>query len=748
MSHAQRPKTLGIDPRLIVVFELGERVSADEFRKSGLRVVDSSDSKLMVAFADDPELDEFRRRLDALVGGIPEGSKSEPYAQFFDAIDNVRPLQASDRVTPELAAAISEATEGDLRIDVECWHPGEADRARDWATEVNQGIRATEGRVVDTLINDRAGLLLMRAYVPSQRIMEVAELDAIARMDVLPQPALPTPTLHSLPAAELPEVRSPDNRSPIVGLVDSGVASGHPLIGPAILASDAVGTNISDDQDEHGHGTMVASLLLYGNLQAAVAASLPLQPICRVVSARVLDADSQFPVDDLWERDLHEAITWCANQGARIINLSIGDDRSPFSPPRQMSAAAIVDDLARQLGLVIVVSTGNSRPADYLPEVSETSAREYPTFLLRDEATGILDPGTSLLSLTVGGLTDAAASGAYSSQETLRRQPMGEPGWPSPVTRRGPGPDQATKPEVSESAGTHGIESGRLVTNDPELCVIGANALAGNLLKWDVGTSFAAPLVSRVAAAIASRFPDFSAELVRSLVLLSTERVPFTDHLEGGDAARLDAERALLGFGRPSIARAAESTSHRAILVAEGNIPINGVHIYEIPIPSSFNASGGKRGLDIALSYSPRTRVRRLDYKANRIGFCVVKGLPLNEVSKTFANIDEEEFAPLSQLRSRHVRLEPSATTRSRGANQLGRKVFHQRLDPTRDSPMFLVVRNVNRWDDEETEQSYALSLALWRDEDRPELHAELRAQLEAVVEIPVEIEIEAALSG
>lgn len=743
MRHSQRPRTLGIDPRLILVFELGGRVSAEEFRKSGLRVVDSSDSRLMVAFADDPELDAFRKRLEALVSGIPEGKKSEPHAQFFDAIDNVRPLQASDRVTPELAAAISESTERDLRIDVECWHPGDHRSAVDWVSEVRTGISATEGRVVDTLINDHAGLLLMRAYIPSERIMEVAELDAIARMDVLPRPALPTPTLHSLAAANLPEVTPPDNRSPIVGLIDSGVASGHPLIGAAVLASDAIGTNINEDQDEHGHGTMVASLLLYGNLQTAIAANLPFQPICRVVSARVLDTDNQFPADDLWERDLQDAITWCAEQGARIINLSIGDFRSPFSPPRQMSAAAIVDDLARRLELVIVVSTGNSRPADYLPEVSETSAREYPEFLLRDEATGILDPGTSSLSLTVGGLTDAAASGAYSSQETLQRQPMGEPGWPSPVTRKGPGPDHATKPEVSESAGTYGIESGRLIANDPELCVIGANALAGNLLRWDVGTSFAAPLVSRVAAAIASRFPDFSAELIRSLVLLSAERVPFTEHLEGGDAARLEAERALLGYGRPSIARAIESTSHRAILVAEEHIPINGVHIYEIPIPSSFNTSGGKRGLDIALSYSPRTRARRLDYKANRIGFYVVKGLPLDEVSRTFANIDEEEFSPLSQLGSRHVQLEPSATTRSRGANQLGRKVFHQRLDPKKDSPMILVVRNINRWDDDGSEQSYALSVALWRDEDRPELHAELRAELEAVVEIPVEIEIE-----
>ena len=743
MAHSQRSPVLGIDPRLIMVFELGSSLSTDEFRKSDLQVVDSSDNRLMVAFADDRDLKAFRSRLDALIGGIPEGNKSEPYAQFFDAIDNIRPLEAKDRVTPELEAAINDSAETELRIDIECWHPGDPEQARDWIDEVRQGIASAGGRVADTLINDSVRLLLLRAYVPSDSVMDIAELDVIARMDVLPQPVLPMPTLYSLSADELGEVMAPDGRSAIVGLIDSGVASGHPLIGTAVLASDAIGTGIEEDQDQHGHGTMVASLLLYGDLQTAIASGRPLQPICRVVSARVLDSGNQFPVDELWEKDLQEAMTWCADHGAKIINLSLGDDRSPYSPPRQMSAAAIVDDLARQLGLVVVVATGNSHPADYLTDINSSSARDYPTALLQDDATGILDPGTSLLGLTVGGLTTAEASGSYSSRETLQRQPMGDPNWPSPITRTGPGPGQAIKPELTELAGTLGIEHGTLVSNDAELGVTGANAHTGGLLSWDVGTSYAAPLISRVAAATVSRFPNFSAELIRSLVLISAERIPFTDHLKGGDAAREMAERALLGYGRPSIPRACESTSHRVILVAEENISINGVHIFEIPVPSSFYSSGGKRGLDIALAYSPPTRVRRLDYMASHMEYHVAKGLPLEEVENIFADSGEETVTTPSKLGSNRVELDPTVTARSRGANQLGRKVFHQRLDHS-DNPMFLVVRNINRWDDDGSEQSYALAVALWRDENHPELHAELQEELEVVIEAPVEIEIEA----
>ena len=64
--------------------------------------------------------------------------------------------------------------------------------------------------MADTLINDSAGLILLRAYVPAPRIMEVAELDAIARMDVLPRPALSMPKLYGLSAGELPDVIPPD----------------------------------------------------------------------------------------------------------------------------------------------------------------------------------------------------------------------------------------------------------------------------------------------------------------------------------------------------------------------------------------------------------------------------------------------------------------------------------------------------------------------------------------------------------
>ncbi len=67
--------------------------------------MDASDDRLVVVFANHPELASFRKRIDALTGGTPEGIQSEPYAQFFGAINVIRPFFVTDRVTPALASA-------------------------------------------------------------------------------------------------------------------------------------------------------------------------------------------------------------------------------------------------------------------------------------------------------------------------------------------------------------------------------------------------------------------------------------------------------------------------------------------------------------------------------------------------------------------------------------------------------------------------------------------------------------------
>lgn len=736
-------------------------------------MLDSSDRQLVVAFADDPQLAGFMDRLVACAGGVPANQETEPYAAFVDAIGKVRRLEPADRISPDLADAVVGSSPDDmLRLDAELWHPDNRDLARDWVAELRVAVEQAGGRVADIHVNDTAGVILARVYVPADQIETLAELDTIAVLDVLPTPALTLPQFWATDPGELPNMVSPRPDAPVVGLVDSGVASAHPLVGPAVAATEALSPAITDGEDRCGHGTMVAGLILHGPLDQVVASGVLPRPFCKIVSVAVLDSDNQFPEAERWERDLVEAIEWCASQGASIINLSLGDDRRPLRSSRQHPGAALVDEVARRLDLVLVAAAGNSHPQDYLSVVGEESVARYPVELLADARTGVIDPGTAALALTVGGITTSAAATGYSVRETVLRRPLGEPGWPSPITRRGPGIGGAVKPELVERSGTLGIESGRLVDNDPELGVISARLGSDRLLGYMTGTSMAAPLVTRIAAAVKARHPDFSANQIRALVLLSAQSSHFASLLEGEtDSARAAAARNLDGFGQPAIARAIESTTHRAVLVAESSVPVNGVHIYELPVPSSFMTSGGVRGIDVALAYNPRTRQSRLDYLSNRIDFALLRGMSLGEVIEVVAKIEGDEHVDLesgageepgegvagastnereqsrpptlSQLGSKVVKLEPSSRVRSAGANQLGRAEFRTRLDSGRHLPMFVVVRDVNRWEDDTAAQPYALAVAMWRSAEHAELYAELEAQLEAIVELPVEVELE-----
>lgn len=774
MRHVERPKVLGVDPRLILVFELEGPVDLDAFRLAGLRVLDGSDRRVVVAFADDPELVVFHERLDAMQRGVPEGRKNEPYAAFFDAIESLRTLDANDRMTDALRAAIGRSALDDLlRVDVECWHPDDRDIAASWLTELESAVTAAGGRVADKFTHDGAGLLLARAYVPAGRVAELAELDFVARIDVLPTPALTLPQLYGDELRDMRPVAPPADDAPIVGIVDSGVRSAHPLLAGVVLAADAIGTGITEGEDQHGHGTMVAALVAHGPIEAVITRSVPVPPLCRIVSARVLDANNEFPDEDLWEHDLADAITWCIEQGASVINVSLGNARSVLSAPRQLAGAAVIDDLARRHDVTIVTCAGNIAPADYLMDVDDGTAVTYPERLLAADHARLIDPAPAMLALTVGAVTDAAAATGLATRETVVRVPMGKPGWPSPFTRVGPGVAGAVKPELVERGGTLGIESGRFVNNDAELAVVSAGARADRPLIHACGTSFAAPLVTRIAAGVKARFPSFSANQVRALVLASAAPLEFGKEIEAsGPAAQQDAVRRLVGYGRPNMAKAIESTSHRVVLVAEDEIAVDGVHIYELPIPASFRQSGGQRGIDVALGYNPKTRARRLDYLSSRMEFHVFRGITIEQVQETVARLeaayevvdpeelagDDEEETPevaadeaarkppppptISQLGSKVSKLLPTSSIRSAGANQLGRKVFSHRFDSEHE-PVHLVIRNTNRWDDDTATQPYALAVVLWRTEAQEELYVELAARLQAVIELPVEIELQ-----
>lgn len=753
VEHLQRPPVMGIDPRLILVFETNALLEPDVFRPAQLQILDSSTGSAVVAFASDPQLTGFLTRLQEYRQGVPPGRRTARFEGFYDAIDGIRRYGPEDRFTARMLEALDAASaDAVLLADVECWYPDTRAAAESWVEEVERATTSDGGEVIDRYINPAAALALVRVSGQAATILALGDLDVVASIDAIPEPPVWTYQAVQYSVDELPTLMAPESDAPLVAVVDSGVRAAHPILAGAVHDAIAL-SGLGDGADRHGHGTAVAGIVVRGPLEAALATGVADNPPCRVLSIRVLDQNNNFPVGITWPHELESAVRYAAAEGARVVNISIGDPGTPYRGARSTPVAAVLDSLAKELKLVIVVSAGNVPLARYSMNCADISS-DYPDAVLDEQDCAIIDPAPAALALTVGAVVSKETPGS------VGRRPIGQRGWPSPFSRRGPGIGGSLKPELVAPGGTYAVEANGDIVDDDELgCIVAdGTGSAGAVLRVEKGTSFAAPMASRAAAAVLQQYPAFGPNLVRALVLQgASDDLPsfLPSRPNVGERGLLSLCRQLIGYGQVRLDESVRSGPGRTVLVAEDDIGIDGVHVYEVPIPSTFFETGGARGITVTLAYDPDTRARRLDYLSSRMKFEVVRGLTPGRVSELFLASPDDDDAEgdnaggggngnpvrLSDLSSvQRLQLEPATRPRSAGANQLGRKTFHQRLRKADGEVFLVVVQNTNRWSPSGGRQPYGLAVTLWQDRADVDLYADLQARIRAEARVELEV--------
>lgn len=621
-EHQARAPVLGVAPELVLVLSTNRQLAPEDVERAGLTVLELRSDSTLVAFSSDPEMTEFldrnllyQRGTRGLTGAGNE--RAAAYETLFDGIESIRSLQVTDVLSATLKRRADSAEQGTLiRVDIQCWCGEDETEARRRNRDVQHAVAAAGGAVLDHGVRVEAGWSTVYADVPVDGVTKVASLDRVRRIDALPRPALSYPKLRAATATDLPLALPPATDAPIVAVIDSGVRSAHPLLRPAIVGVEYIGPGLGDGDDAAGHGTLVASLALFGSMENFLTdRRTPVQPAGRLLSIRVLDGQLQFPDDRPWEQYLLEALQLAVEAGARVINLSIGDPRVPYRPPRPTPVAALVDlFIGAHPNIVVVISAGNFPLTEHSVDALLSGA--YPELLLGSNEAGLLDPAPAALALTVGSLCSDDGQGA-DFRPASDVKPVGGPGRPSPFTRVGPGPAGMIKPELSAPGGSATVDTlqGRSRGNDPSTSVIGAGGTDQNrLLAHDAGTSFAAPLVSHAALRVLGRYPALSGNAARALLLLSTEEIEATVDSDRPAAARQQ-QRRLTGYGRVSAERAETSTDHRAVLLAEHEIQLDDVHLYVMPLPETFFTTGGHCSISVALAYDPPVRQTRMDYR-------------------------------------------------------------------------------------------------------------------------------------
>ncbi len=171
----------------------------------------------------------------------------------------------------------------------------------------------------------------------------------------------------------------------VIAVVDTGLALSHPDLADKLWtnAGEISGNGLDDDEngkvddvhgwrfyhyysggaytpaedanivDDHGHGTHVA-----GTAAATTNNGIGIAGVswgARIMAVKVLD---QYGTG--WYSDVAAGVTYAADSGARVINLSLGDDE-----PSSALCAAI--QYAHDQGSLVVAATGNSGGAVFCP---------------------------------------------------------------------------------------------------------------------------------------------------------------------------------------------------------------------------------------------------------------------------------------------------------------------------------------------------------------------------------------------
>lgn len=135
-----------------------------------------------------------------------------------------------------------------------------------------------------------------------------------------------------------------------IAIIDTGIDGTHPDLADKIVPGFDFVARDGDPQDGHGHGTHVAGIAAATSNNSAGVAGLDWQ--ARIMAVRVLD---EYGVG--WDSDIAEGIRWAYQNGAKVLNLSLGG-------PGYSQAMQDAINAAHDAGSLVVAAMGNCRAYD------------------------------------------------------------------------------------------------------------------------------------------------------------------------------------------------------------------------------------------------------------------------------------------------------------------------------------------------------------------------------------------------
>jgi hypothetical protein len=715
----------GYDERFLLKLNVADNFSPDTFASiEGVQVVSQENKEVVILFTTENALSEFERRLSTYAS-----NENVTRKEIIEATRSFELWSAEDRIGDVLKREGLPLIETFI-LDIELWNLENNQERNKMLDAFETFLKQDEILILDKVNNSYITILRVKCTkINYQRLLKHRDIRTI---DLPPKFSLEYSLLQT-DISDLPNPLPPKKDAPAIAVLDSGINANHPLLKGGIIGDARSYIDTNDVSDHTKHGTSVSGIALYGEIEESIRSKSFIANFY-LLSGKILDENNEYD-EKFIENQIDKAVReFHTEYGCKIFNLSIGDQRRPYAGGKVSSLTLTLDNLSHELGILFVISAGNLSNQEIEDKIEK--GQSYPKYLLEDS--NILEPANSINSLTVGSIAKYDKSRtAANNQNDPAYQPMAPRDSISPFSRIGFGIGGSIKPDLVAYGGNLNIDHRSRSLNKNGLGVISLNSkfLEGNLFTEDIGTSYSAPYITHLAGRVSSYSKDFSSTLIKALLVASAETnsVKIDESIQKEDSFRLR------GYGKVDEEFLFKSSEEVVILYATDFIQNDKNHFYEIPIPEDFFLGNKrKREVTVTISYNSSVRNTRVNYRASRISFRLLRKNSMEEVVKMFnkatSKADYENIPEYKQNRTISSKLRDKGTVQS--------STWELKQPRNSDYNYYLVVtRNDFSWGEKisKIEEEYSLVIVI---KDIEAKEAKLYSQIKEKITIREKVKL------
>lgn len=551
-------------------------------------------------------------------------------------------------------------------------------------------------------------------------------------------------------------------------MLDSGINNAHPLLQPLIPDENcltSIPRNGTFDPGE-GHGTLMAGIIEYGNLEEKLESTSLVTITNRLCSIKILPNAGVNPTDmygPITQQSIYRAEA-AFPRDRKLYCMAVTAAASERGVPSSWSGA--IDQLAYSDGTntrLMLISAGNIQ----LSPENNTIWDIYPS---GNRLRSIQDPAQSWNALTIGGYT-----GKIAFDHNPQYQVVARPGEMSPFSRTSVLWDSSApiKPEVVFEAGnlykTANPADPYTTSESLESLTTNAQYRLRKPFTTIGATSLATAIATEKASTLMQKYPEFWPETIRAIMVHCAE---WTDAMIQQFPANNKKEMGLrlrnVGYGVPNEQRMLNSLDNALTLVTQDTIqPFvkkkkNGSYSYEmnemslvkLPWPTAILSDLGEQmaKIRITLSYFIDPGPGEIGWKNKyRYQSCGLR-FELNDVNESV-----EHFKNRVNKKMRdedYVAIHVDSGRWKLGVNN--RDVGSIHSDFIEDMAInlagckYVAIYPVGGWWKSRTNLKkfnsrirYSLIVSLETPNQNVDIYTEVATQIENLIEVPIEIPVE-----